>query len=865
MPYSLYAKLNLGDLCPTNISIRLADRSCRLPKGILKDVPVKVKNIYIPADFIVLEISEDIDIPIILGRPFLYTAKVVIDMDRGSIALRVGTERVVFYLPDMCKSLSLLADCDVLDSADVDDPIALTSIESYRVISGCLIPMDICVVSIEGGTETGQLTESGKEPCKVELKPLPASLRDEFLGPNSTYPMIVNASLTEVETQRLLVVLREHRPALGYSIDDVKGISPDMCMHRIHLGGDTRPTRDALRRLNPKLNDVVKKEILKLLDAGIIYSIADSEWVRPVHVVPKKGGLTVVRNENNDLIPTRTVTGWRMCIDYRKLNKATRKDHFPLPFIDQMLERVMKHKFFCYLDGYSGFFQIPIHPEDQEKTTFTCPFGTFAYRRMPFGLCNAPATFQRCIVLGHLVFNRGIEVDRAKVEVIEKLPPPKEEKGIMSFLGHAGFYRRFIKDFSKIANPLTDLLCQDAKFNFDESCFNAFHNLKSALTSAPVVQPPNWELPFELMCDASDFAVGAVLGQCIDKKLHVIYYASKVLAGAAANYTTTEKEMLAIVYAFEKFRQYLIGSKTIVYTDHAAIKYLLAKKDSKPRLIRWVLLLQEFDIEIRDKKGAKNLVADHLSRLKLGELHREEDKLPMTDCLAGEQLMSVETSPAPWYADFVNYLACGIDPPDQSQDLHDVKRYFWDDPFLYKLCADGLYRTCVDEEQIRWILECCHSSQYGGHGASLKTAVKVLQSRFYWPTLFKDAHEFVKASDQCQRTGNISKQQEMPQQSILAVELFDVWGIDFMGPFPPSYGNQYILVAVDYVSKWVEAVATPTCDVFPRFGVPRTVISDRGSHFKERNFETLLKKYGVYHKIGTPYHPQTSGQVEISN
>ncbi|CAM8877838.1 unnamed protein product [Rhodiola kirilowii] len=751
MPYSLYSKLNLGDLCPTNISIRLADRSCRLPKGILRDVPVKVKNIYIPADFIVLEISEDTDIPIILGRPFLYTTRVVIDMDRGSIALRVGSERVVFYLPDMCRTPSLLADCDVLHSADVDQPISLTSIESYKVVPGCSIPMDVYAMSIEGADAADATGDTGKESCNVELKPLPASLRYEFLGPNSTYPVIVNASLTNVETQKLLDVLRKHRPALGYSIDDLKGISPDLCMHRINLEDDARPSRDALRRLNPKLNDVVKKEILKLLDAGIIYSVADSKWVSPVHVVPKKGGLTVVRNEHNELIPTRTVTGWRMCIDYRKLNKATLKDHFPLPFIDQMLERLAKHKFFCYLDGYSGFFPDPYTPRGPGENNFY----------LPFGLCNAPATFQRCmmaifsdflehtmevfmddflvygssfdsclsnltdvlrrcvdtnlvlnwekchfmlqegIVLGHMVSHRGIEVDRAKVEVIEKLPPPKDVKGIRSFLGHAGFYRRFIKDFSKIAKPLTDLLCQEVDFNFNHSCLNAFNNLKTALTSAPIVQPPNWELPFELMCDASDFTVGAVFGQRINKKLHVVYYTNKVLAGAAVNYTTTEKEMLAIVYAFEKFRQYLIGSKTTVYTDHAAIKYLLSKKDSKPRLIRWVLLLQEFDIDIRDKKGAENLVADHLSRLELRELDREEDKLPMTDSLAGEELMRIDVDNVPWYADFVNFLAYGILPPDLSHNqkrkfLSDVKRYFWDDPFLYRLCADGLYRTCTN-------------------------------------------------------------------------------------------------------------------------------------------------------------------------
>ena len=197
--------------------------------------------------------------------------------------------------------------------------------------------------------------------------------------------------------------------------------------------------------------------------------------------------------------------------------------------------------------------------------------------------------------------------------MIENLPPPKYVKDIRSFLGHAGFYRRFIKDFSKIAEPLCKLLTKDAEFEFDNACLDAFETLKRALVSIPVLQPPNWEQPFEIMCDASNFAVGAILGQRKEGKPYVIYYASKLLDEAQINYTTTEKELLAIVYAFDKFRAYLVGQNVIVYSDHAALKYLLSKKDAKPRLLRWILMLQEFDWEVRDKKRNENLIADHLS------------------------------------------------------------------------------------------------------------------------------------------------------------------------------------------------------------------------------------------------------------
>ncbi|GJU22930.1 DNA-directed DNA polymerase [Tanacetum coccineum] len=390
MPLSILKKLNLPDLTKTRMILELADRTISTPTDIAEDVFVKVRTFFISADFIVINYLSDPRVPLILERPFLRTVRNLIDVhDISKSGNPTPTSEPIistflsltpfsggdFILEEIDAYLASDSIPPGMDDTDFDPEGDILLLEKYlnNDPSSSLPPKELKFV------EPKTKKSSIDEPPELELKDLPSHLEYAFLEGADKLPVIIAKSLKEDEKVRLLKVLKSHKRAIAWKISDIKGIDPQFCTHKILLEDDSKPAIQHQRRVNPKIHEVIKKEVIKLLDAGLIYPISDSPWVSPVHCVPKKGCITVIENDDNELIPSRLVTGWRVCIDYRKLNDANRKDHFPLPFMDQMLERLAGNEYYCFLDGFSGYFQIPIDPKDQEKTTFTCPYETFAY------------------------------------------------------------------------------------------------------------------------------------------------------------------------------------------------------------------------------------------------------------------------------------------------------------------------------------------------------------------------------------------------------------------------------------------------------------------------------------------------------
>nr|GEX56627.1 hypothetical protein [Tanacetum cinerariifolium] len=535
MPLSVWKGLSLPELTLTCMALELADRTESKPVDIAKDVRVKVGMFQFPADFVVVDFELDPRVPLILESDFLLfeEANTFLGLEDDPDSPKFDPS---YYDPD---GDILMLEAILNSNLAPSLPNHEQSVPSFKnELKAC---------------EAKTIQSSVDEPPEVELKDLPPHLEYAFLEGDNKLPVIIAKELGDEEKAALIKVLKSHKRAIAWKLSDIQGINPKFCTHKILMEEDYKPVVQHQRRVNPKIHDVIKKEVENLFDAGLIYPIST------VHgSARKKQRLPALMGRSP------TVACLSVC--------AMRRERFK----DKMLQRCEDTKL-CL---------------NWEKSHFMVKEG---------------------IVLGHKISRNRIEVDKAKVDVITKLTHPTTVKGIRSFLGHAGFYRRFIKDFSKISRPMTYLLEKDTLFIFFEDCIKAFQTLKQKLTEAPILIAPNWDLPFELMCDVSDFAIGAVLGQHYEKHFQSIHYASKTLIEAESNYTTSEKEMLAVVYAFEKFRSYLIMNKCIVHTDHSALKYLFAKKDAKARLLRWVLLLQEFDFDVLDTKGAENLAADHLS------------------------------------------------------------------------------------------------------------------------------------------------------------------------------------------------------------------------------------------------------------
>nr|GEX97700.1 reverse transcriptase domain-containing protein [Tanacetum cinerariifolium] len=337
---------------------------------------------------------------------------------------------------------------------------------------------------------------TGRALIDVYGEEITLRVNDEAVTFNLNQTTRYSSTFDDFSVNRIDIIDVAREEAIAWKITDIKGIDPRFCTYKILMEEDYKSAVQSQRRVNPKIHEVIKKEVIKRLDAGMIYPISDSPWVSPIHCVPKKGRIIVGENENNVLILTRLVTGWRVCIDYRKLNDATRKDHFPLPFMDQMLERLAGNEFYCFLDGIIGYIQILINPPDQEKTTFTCPYGTFAYRSMPFGLCNALGTFQRCMIaIFHDMIEKAMEVFMDDFLTFGD--------SFSSCLSHLD---------TMLQRPITHLLEKDIPFVFSKDFINAFETLKKKPTEASILVVPDWNLPFELMCDPSDFAIGAASG-----------------------------------------------------------------------------------------------------------------------------------------------------------------------------------------------------------------------------------------------------------------------------------------------------------------------------------------------------------------
>ena len=563
----------------------------------------------------------------------------------------------------------------------------------------------------------------------------------------------------------------------------------------------------------------------------------------------------------------------------------------------------LKHFLEVFIDDFAVFSRWVEHLDYLRKTFQRC-------RETKLKLHPGKCFFGMLagLLLGHIVSRKGIAVDVAKVIVMLALLAPTNLRELRGFLGCVGYYRRFIENYARLAMPLTELLKKEEEYLWTEIRQQAFEELKRRLVTAPILAPPDWSKSFHVTLDASGWCVGAILWQLDDEgRERPIYYASRQMNPAEKNYTTTEREALAVIYACKKFRHYLLGYKVIFHTDHDSLKYLVNKPDLSGRLARWILLLQEFNYEVIVKSGKSNLNADYLSRQR-GVESKEEISSEFPDEFPEEYPVgtSIQDIPDPRDLPVVegtssvyriqedegedqdlqrikNYLQTqrypeGLSREEKSVFQHRVAPYFLVGELLFKLGADEKLRRCLEPIYRREVIRALHDGPAGGHYASVITVQKIREAGYWWPHLHRDVHQFIKECDPCQRIGAPAVRHHWPLTPIVPLAPFEKWGVDFIGPIQPlgTQRHRYIILATDYATKWVEARATRKNDaetsarfiferIMMRFGHPLEIVSDRGTHFLNEVVAGLTNQYEVKHRKTTPYNPKANGLTERAN